>query len=420
MNAQRPTVSPKLIAAMIESTPDRVRSRLDRTPAAAASWDWQASEDAWSVHTGAETVTLPHGHLAGMEQLACTCLLSPRCFHVLACLAHLEVAIVESVPVDRTEAVELATPEEREDVVECDEKQRHAARELVNNVAQLLQVGVANAGVVVQSGLLRAVHQCRADGLHRLAGLGLRVVAGTREFRARATTSDPAQLAEDVAEVLETSRHVLGQKAISNFWIGTARRKQIPVHPRKLHGLFAEPIVTRSGFSGAAVYFLGEDDQIYSASDVRQGDVERARDSYLGGIEIGSIIQPAKQLARGLYLGAELTASRDGRLSRGKGIKIVEQGQSTWRAEAIRDRFRRPLSEQWNAVYERAAQPPDVRPAGWDFVFVGGTVLGAVGPELLFKPQGDGGPIRLAIENESEALCFRENLACCAMRRDCG
>jgi hypothetical protein len=318
--------------------------------------------------------------------------------------------LFESVPADRSDAVAAATPEEREDVVEPDEKQRHAARELVKAVAQLLAVGVANAGVVVQSGLLRAVHQCRADGMHRLAGLGLRVVAGTREFRARATTSDPAQLAEDVADVLETSRHVLGQEAVSGLWIGTARRKQVPVRPRKLHGLFAEPIVTRSGISGAAVYFLGEDDQIYSASDVRSGDVERARDAYLGGIEIGSIIQPAKQLARGLYLGAELTASRDGRLGRGKGIKIVEQGQSTWRAEAIQERFRRPLPNQWNAVYEQAAQPPDVRHAGWDFVFVGGTVLGAVGPELLFKPQPDAGRIRLAIENESESLYFRENL----------
>src|SRR5262249_28108878 len=88
--------------------------------------------------------------------------------------------------------------------------------------------------------------------------------------------------------------------------------------------------------------------------------------------------------------------------------------------------------------------------AGWDFVFFEGTVLGAVGPELLFesnrdtpglsgKPpsppeggRGDGGEgapptplprgrgrgaprtdsqaIHLAIENEGEGLYFRENL----------
>jgi hypothetical protein len=410
MSADRPTVSPKLIAAMIESTPDRVRRRLDREPDAAVSWLWQASEEAWSVNTGTETVTMSHGHVTHVEQLACTCLLSPICFHVLACLTRLEVTIVESFPGEETESVEPAPEDERDLALEPDEKQEHAAHELVRNVAQLLKVGVASAGVVVQSGLLRAVHECRADGLHRLAGLGLRVAAGISEFRARASTSDPAQLAEDVADVLETGRHVLSQKAIESFWIGTARRKQLPVRPRRLHGLLAEPIITRSGFSGASVYFLGDDDHIYTASDIRPGEAERARDAYLGGIEIGALVQPAKQLARGLYLGTDLTASQDGRLGRGKGIKIVDQGQSTWQAESIQARFRRPLLDQWDAVYALAGEPADARPAGWDFVFVTGTIVGALGAELLFKPDLDTQPIRLSIENESELFHFRENL----------
>jgi hypothetical protein len=407
MSGKRPTVSPELIAALIDSTPERVRRRLDRAPDAAASWVWQASEEAWLVDTGGETVTLPHGHVMSVEQLTCTCLLSPKCFHVLACLTRLEVAIVESSP---SPAGEQASPDAEGDLIEPDDKQQRAAQELVNSVAQLLRVGVANAGVVVQSGLLRAVHQCRADGLHRLAALGLRILAGTGEFRRRAPTSDPAQLAGDVADLLETSRHLLSRKAIPGFWIGTARRQQVPVRPRKLHGLFAEPILTRSGFAGAAAYFLGEDERIYSASDVRPGDAQLARDAYRGGIEIGPLIQPAKQLARGLYLGTEMTASPDGRLGRGKDIRIVEQGQSTWQVEAIQKRFQRPLVDQWSAVYEQADLPAEARPAGWDFVFLEGTVLGAVGPELLFQANGEAQPMRLAIENESEALSFRENL----------
>ncbi len=420
MSADRPTVSPALVAAMIESTPDRVRRRLDREPDAGASWLWLSSDEAWSVNTGAETVRLPHGHVTRVEQLACTCLLSPTCFHVLACVTRLEVAIVESHPGDQQEVIEPAAADERDDVVEPDEKLLHAARELVRNVAQLLQVGVSSAGVVVQSGLLRAVHQCRAVGLHRLAGLGLRIAAGTHEIRTRATTADPAQLALDVADVLETSRHVLSGKAVESFWIGTARRKQRPVRPRRLHGLFAEPIITRSGFSGAAVYFLGEDDHIYTASDIRPGEALRARDAYLGGIEIGALVQPAKQLARGLYFGTDLTASQDGRLGRGKDVKIVAQGESTWQADSIQGRFRRPVVEQWNAVYAQAGEPADARPAGWDFVFVTGTIAGAAGAELFFMPNTDTPPIRLAIENESESLCFRENLRMLSHARGCG
>lgn len=410
MNRDRPTVSPELIAAMIERAPDRVRRRLDSSPNAAASWNWQVSEEAWSVDTGGETVTLPLGHAASVEQLTCTCLLSPRCFHVLACLARLEVALAESPQPEQREPVEPTARDRAEDVVEVEEKQRLAACELAESLAQLLRVGVASAGVVVQSGLLRAVHECRADGLYRLAALGLRVIAGTSEFRARAPVSDPAQLAEDIADVLETSRHVQSGKAIPSFWIGTARHKQMTVQPRKLHGMFAEPIITRSGFSGAAVYFLGEDDRIYTASEVRPGDAQQARDAYLGGMEIGPMIQPAKQLARGLYLGTDLTASHEGRLGRGKGVKLVEQGPSTWQAKAIQERFRRPLLDQWNAVYEQTARPADARPTGWDLVFLQGKVLGAVGPELLLESNRDAEPIGLAIENESESFYFRENL----------
>jgi hypothetical protein len=410
MSTERPTVSPELVAAMIAATPDRVRRRLDRAPDAAAGWSWQPIGEAWSVDAGGETVTLPRTHILAVEQVRCTCLLTPRCFHVLACLTSLQVAIVESAPAEEKEAVEPAWAETGEDVVQPNEKQEQAARELIHAVGQLLRVGVANAGVVVQSALLRAVHQCRAEGLHRLAALGLRVIAGTSEFRARAPASDPAQLAEDLADILETGQQVVGRKAIPGFWIGTARRKQIPVRPRKLHGLLAEPVITRSGFAGAAVYFLGADDRIYTASDVRPGDAQHARDAYLGGIDIGPLVQPARQLARGLYLGTELTASPDGRLGRGKGIKLVEEGRSTWQAEPIQERFRRPLPDQWSAVYAQASLPADARPAGWDFVFLVGTVLGAAGAELLFQAGGHDAPVRLAIANESGSLYFRENL----------
>jgi hypothetical protein len=408
--SKRPTVAPEFVAAMIEATPERVRRRLDRAPGTAVSWHWRASERAWSVDTGAETVTLPHGHVAAAAQLACTCLLSPNCFHVLACLTCLDVVVLDSPGGQDTQPVESPSPDAGEDFVEPGAKQQQSAGELVDSIAQLLRVGVASAGVVVQSGLLRASHQCRAEGLHRLAALGLRVITGAREFRSRAAASDPAQLAEDIADLLETGRHVLSHKAVPGFWIGTARRQQAPVRPRKLHGLFAEPIITRSGFSGAAVYFLGEDDRIYTASDVRLGDAQHARDAYLGGIEIGPMIQPAKQLARGLYVGTDLTASQEGRLGRGKSIKIVEQGQSTWQGPSIQARFQRSLPDQWKTLYAQAALPADAWPVGWDFVFACGTILGAAGPDLLFQPVMDAQPIRLAIASESESLYFRENL----------
>jgi hypothetical protein len=403
-------VSPELVAAMIESTPDRVRRRLDQAPNAATGWHWQEVEHGWSISAGGETVTLPHGHIADAGQIACTCLLSPGCFHVLACLTRLQTAIVETACAEEGQQDEPECADSEEDVVLLEDNQRSAARELTGRLTDLLRIGVANAGVVVQSGLLRAIHQCRADGLHRLAALGLRVMAGTGDFRSRAAAADPSQLAEDVSDALETGRQLLRGEAVSSLWLGTARRKQVSVRPRRLHGLFAEPINTTSGFTGAAVYFIGEDEKFYSASDVRPGEAQRVRDAYLGGIEIGPLVQPAKQLARGLYIGTDLTASRDGRLGRGKTVKVVEQGRSTWQVAAIQARFRLGLREQLEAIYAQTALPADARPAGSDLVFLEGTITGAVGPELLLEPSTGAPFIRLAIENESESLYYRENL----------
>ncbi|MHB1557839.1 MAG: hypothetical protein ACYC61_10185 [Isosphaeraceae bacterium] len=410
MSASRPTVAPDLIAAMIESTPDRVRRRLDQAPDVAESWNWGPGDVSWAVETGGETVTLRHGLITSVEQISCTCLLSPRCFHVLACLTRLEVALVESDQAGAIVPIAPAPEAASEDLVEPTEGQRRAAIELVASATRFLRVGIANSGVVLQSDLLRAIHQCRAEGLHRVAALGLRVIAAVREIRSRAATADPEQLAEDVADLLETSHHVVHERSVAGFWIGTARRKQKPVNPRRLLGLLAEPVLTRSGYSGAAVYFLGGDGRIYTAADVRPGDAQRARDAYLGGIEIGPMVQSAKQLARKTYLGIELTASADGRLGRGQATQIVEQGPSSWHAEAIEERFRRPPQAQWDAVYSQATLPADAREAAWDLVFLEGSILGAAGPALLFLPAGDPRPIRLTIANESEGLCFRENL----------
>ncbi|MEX1223105.1 MAG: hypothetical protein WEA31_01030 [Pirellulales bacterium] len=139
------------------------------------------------------------------------------------------------------------------------------------------------------------------------------------------------------------------------------------------------------------------------------GEAQLARNAYRGGIDVGSMVKSARDLARGRYLGADLTASRDGRLGKGKNVKIVEQGVSSWRSDAILRRFQTPLLDQIERVYSHAAAPADARPAGWDLVFTTGEVAGALGSELLLN-LNQGSYLRLAIANEHEALAFRENL----------
>ncbi len=412
MNPSRPTVDPAVLVAAIDGAPDRVRRRLDRDPDAASGWQWTPGDDGWTVAAGNETVHLPADHIGELGQLSCSCLLSPNCFHIMACLTALEVAAEQNEShLDDAPIADVQEPSSEVDTVTVpDERQQRAAADLTNNINRLISVGISGAGVAVQSGLMRAVHQCRAQGLHRAAAVGLRVIEGTGQVRRRASQSDPTQLAEDITDCVETSHHIRSGKPIEDFWIGTARRKQRAVRPKRLHGLLAEPILTRSGYGGVAVYFLGEDDQVYSVSDVRPGGAELCRGAYRGGIDIGPIVEPAIKLARSQYLGSELTASRDGRLGRGQSVKIASQGASDWHSHAIQRRFDIQLTDQWDRIYQQTAFPPDVRPAGWDLVFISGSIVGAAGAELLLKEEREQEFIRLAIANDTEELCFRENL----------
>lgn len=417
----RPSVSAKVAAEIILAAPDRVRRRLDRTPAKALEWNWSRSATGWTVDTGSEQVTLPLTQVTALDHVSCTCLLSPNCFHLLACVSSLptveahEEANYEDVDDSQDESQETHTAvrDEEGDAgrVRPASDQLAAAAMMSACLRQVLAVGVANAGVVLQAGLLRAIHGCRTHGLYRAASLGARVLTGLRQVRKRSLDAEPSRLAWDFAELLETIYWISEKENVREFWLGTARRKYYPVRPRRLHGLFAEPIWTRSGYAGAVVYFLGADDQIYSVADVKPGSEQNVRDAYLGGIEIGSLVQPAERMARGRFLGSDMTGSLDGRLGRGQRVSVIQQGNSSWCEDSVRKRFETPLDTQLQKLFANFELPEDARRAGWDFVFLRGRVLGACGPELLWQPDGvDCQPVRLAIANDHAMMTYRENL----------
>ncbi|QDT89866.1 hypothetical protein [Gimesia algae] len=409
--APRPTVAPHVVSAIIDATPDRVRRRLDRNPQAAEEWSWQWIQNTWQVEAGNETVVLSGIHLETMEQVVCSCLLAPNCFHIAACLTSLDVVLPDA-SAEPVSAKSTEPSEEQGEVVEMELSPRHwrAASEFARALTGILETGVSNTGVLLHSQLLRSVHQCRAEGLHRAAATGLRIMTGTLEFRKRSPESDPLQLALDLADALETTRRLQNENSVAPYWVGSSRRTQFPVDPGKLQGLLAEPVLTRSGYAGATVVLLGGDGRFYSVGEVRPGDEQLARDAYRGGVEMGSLIQPAHKLARNLYVGTDLTASLQGRLGRGKKVKIIEQGTASWQTREVQALFQRPVLDQWNVVFQRGVLPEVEQPAGWDLVFLTGSVQGAYGSALLFQLAENGAVLKLAIENEHPALFYRENL----------
>ena len=78
--AERPPIPPALVAELTEAVPKRIVRKLDKKPELAESWDWSAAgvgtdkgeTVSWSLEDGT------------VSTLSCTCLLAPRCLHVLA------------------------------------------------------------------------------------------------------------------------------------------------------------------------------------------------------------------------------------------------------------------------------------------------------------------------------------------------
>ena len=125
---------------MVEALPGRLRRRLEADPGLAAGWHWSTADDRLAVEAAPEaTVTLPgRGLVSRPEQVACTCLLAPRCLHLAAVLRALPAA--GTAPAEEAPAAEAATDAAGAAVPRP--AQRQAAGEAWRAGAALLEAGV--------------------------------------------------------------------------------------------------------------------------------------------------------------------------------------------------------------------------------------------------------------------------------------
>ena len=110
----RPRVAPQIVADITDNAPGRVRRKLDKDPSIAEQWDWTIAKNGnCTVSTGSEQVEFQpdeNGIVSATNALSCSCLLSPRCFHMLACLAVLEVSdLPVTTPTAETEHTDAVT-----------------------------------------------------------------------------------------------------------------------------------------------------------------------------------------------------------------------------------------------------------------------------------------------------------------------
>ena len=440
----RPTITPDLLATIIDSVPNRVRRRLDKEPNAAEQWQWNVQSEQITVEAGSEVVRIDMSNrpIQQLEQLNCTCLLSPKCYHVLACVHVLDVEMA-SMEAENPIVLDEGGAGEREstggddpglqglsnkssssgigttEAISSDpavgstaitQRQIEAAERVWQAITGLLRVGNRAAGTLVQSALLRSGHDCRLVDLPTLGNTILRIAEGVRRIRSQSDLSDSKTLASDIYIALLSS-YLICTSTDPPFWaIGTSRREYNLVKMSRLDGWFAEPVFTRSGYAGICVHMMTPDRCVYQFTETRPGDSQLVRQSYRGGIDLGEISLQGYQLCRTGLVVQDARASLDGRLGKGKNTRWAVQGKSRL-LKAVEDNDPVPsLEAQIRQVFENARQPMEFRHGGWDLLTIDAELIGVSGAAILAHVEGACRPWHLCLPIDDPELPFRSNM----------
>jgi hypothetical protein len=355
---RRPSVAPDVLADLIRSVPARVAKRLDASPLAAEAWTWTAAE-AVTVAAGEETVSLA-GEVRALSDASCTCLLQPRCFHLLAVLSVLPIGAPASNDEPRAEAPPGAAHDGALPAPLSSEARASAAQAFEVG-AGLLTDGLSRASTLRMGELIRVVHACRRDGLPRLESAALAVYETARDLREK----DPDFRLEDaagrIAELLLVASRLVDGDA-TREWRGVGRRTYTERRSLRLAGLGSEPVLSK-GYAGVVTYFT-DGASVFAAQEVMPGDDERALHAYDAQLRFGETSLSHREAARGGLLFASAQISPDGRLGAGKSVVCV----STAHDEGLVSRlFEAPVARQ----LDRAG-----RGDAHGLVFVRGTLTG--------------------------------------------
>lgn len=416
---QRPKIDPLVLAQFIDAAPSRVRKRLEKEPSIAADWLWQLQDTSWSIQCGEETVLIQDTDMIvdTTNQVGCSCLLSPRCFHVLACLMLLTPADQSSEAIEQ-ETVFLVddSAKANELTIEVDAAMRAAATSASQEIAQLLRMGGRRADLLRQSGLLRAAHQCRAVSLVRLGNIVLGIVESIRRLRDKSDTAESVALTENLGAALHLSEQIKRASRLPSVAVGQSRRQFLPCSVRKLQGLCAEPLLTLSGYGGLIVYLQRDDvlgasgdDELVAIHQARPGGEAWIGQAYRGGIDMGTGTFTGADLSRRKLLVQNATLSSDGRLGKGRETRwsMLDQG-NPW--PFSKGRFASPLTQQLSNVFQVATAENQERRGGWDLIAFEAQVLGAQGSALLVRVDQAPIPWKMRVAIDHPSLLFRENL----------
>jgi hypothetical protein len=392
----RPAADPGLLAELLDAAPARIRRRLDAEPALADTWEWTAEGTGWSIAAGGETVTLRALTLTSADHAGCTCLLSPRCLHLLAVLSLLDAASVD-LPSSPGPSEDPPAASER---LVLNEAQLAAAGMAAEAGAGLLASGAQAAGSLLRADLLRTAYAAREASLPRLAAAASRIATGLRDLAADRPSFSLEQYAEDLAELLATT-HRLGHQPTAAD-VGTARRSYEPIGPVRLYGLCTEPIVADSGYAGVVTYLTDEHSRLWTVSDVAPGGSERVTAAYRSAVRLGRLALNHHDLSRTGLFAQGVTVSGDGRLGGGDKADAARLPGARWDEEPLAGLWRTPLMQQFDRACDGAGPS-----AGSDLLFLDATVLGLAPDALLVAVEGIGAVRALAPARAGTSILHR-------------
>ncbi|MGE0404221.1 MAG: hypothetical protein AB7T06_46360 [Kofleriaceae bacterium] len=424
----RPRIAPDVAAALTAQIPSRLLKKLDAEPELAMKWTWTKA----TITTDkGETVTLEIESASAsaiVRGVSCTCLLQPKCLHVAAVVALLEPADEPALAVDLTDptasvvAAEVAATaavtgaaQVAAQVTPADADAPKIAAQAFRILADILATGAETTGAFAQAELLRSIHASRALGLHRLAAAQTRILRLVRELRADRPEFSLSVLAADLREALWVA-HVLAAGDSSPAIIGAARRDYEGIGNLRLRGLFTEAVIARTGFAGAVTFLVDDKGTLYTRSDIAPGDASRAAAAYDGSAAIGDAVLPHRELCRAGLFVSDATSSADGRLGAGQRVRAVRASEpSRWTDDAIARRWSTPLADQLARLAAHDATADEHKPAGWDLIFLEGTLLGGSSSGIgLAATNANNTVVLLTTSLDHKALPARDNLAALA------
>ena len=277
-----PSLAPGVSADALAVIPSRLLKRAEKLAADSDSWQVKLVDDGFRVEVGTTTVTYLE------NKFECSCLISPKCAHIGAVCMAAPIA-AEAEDSDESPAGGVDKPAADKATTDTDSaaqaawaKKLPAVADIAGCVSQAQDItsaicdqGLANLSARFHMQLLALVRTTRVVGLPRLE----------RAITALATLSQDARVGKPVARgevarqlfAVAMVAHLLDRDPHDRDAIGAARRAYKPLELSGAQNatfipLYAEPIVTTSGFAGMSITLCTRGGDMFSITKTPPGD----------------------------------------------------------------------------------------------------------------------------------------------------